>query len=781
MQKLINKNSVIFLDGAMGTKLQQYGITGERNPELTAFKNPGILRRIHSDYVACGSEIIYTNTFGANRYKLQSSGYSPEEVIRENLKIAGECAGGRCLTALDIGPLGKLLEPMGSLTFEEAYDAFAEMIRAGAKYGADLIAVETLSDLYEAKAALLAAKENCSLPVFVTMSFDESGRTFTGCSAETAARTLTALGADAIGLNCSLGPDKAENVIKEISENTFLPVIAKPNAGLPNPLTGEFDMNPDDFARYIELCVSSGASIVGGCCGTDERYINAIKNRLSGARLPERSYVRKTYLCSATYGVDICDVRTVGERINPTGKKMLQQALADRDFDYVLKLALSQQKSGADILDVNVGLPGADEKVLLPEITKLLQKSTSLPLQIDSSDPAALENALRIYNGIPCVNSVNGKEESLLSVLPIVKKYGACVIALTLDENGIPGSAAERVKIAEKIFRYTEKYDIPKENIIVDCLTLTVSAQQGQAKETLDAVRIIHNMGYKTALGVSNISFGLPERQKVTACFLAQALSAGLDLPIINPEQSALTDVISAHRVLSGNDINCADYIEMYSFSEKQATVNKSLTLYSAIENGLKSESVKLTEKELCNNTPEGIIQDILIPALNGIGKKYEQGSAFLPQLLSAASAAQEVFSVLKKTMPAGSSFSGSGALAVATVKGDVHDIGKNIVKTIIENYGYKVYDLGKDVPAQDILKFVSENNIKAVGLSALMTTTLPSMEETVRLLKENLPDVKVWVGGAVVTPDYAASIGADYYAKDANESVEIVKKELGQ
>lgn len=764
----------------MGTKLQQYGITGEKYPELTAFNNPEVLRKIHSDYIAAGSDVIYTNTFGANRFKLEGSGRSPEEVIRENLKIAKECAGGKQLVALDIGPLGKLLEPMGSTSFEEAYDAFAQMVKAGVRYGADLIAAETLSDLYEAKAVLLAAKENSSLPVFVTMSFDESGRTFTGTGAKIAARTLTALGADAVGMNCSLGPDKAVKTIKEIADNTYLPVIAKPNAGLPDPLTGGFNMSPGDFADFMEKCTVAGASIVGGCCGTDERYIEKLRSRLAGRKPVTREYRHTTFFCSSSRALEADDVLTVGERINPTGKKELQKALAEENYDYILKLAVSQQNCGADMLDVNTGHPGTDEKTVLPEVIRRLQSSTDLPLQIDTSDPDALEKALRVYNGIPCVNSVNGKEESLGSILPLVKKYGACVVALTLDENGIPDYAADRIRIAEKILSRAKEYGIPEENVIVDCLTLTVSAQQEQAAETLNAVYEIHKKGLKTTLGVSNISFGLPERQKVTACFLAQALAMGLDMPIINPEQSVLRDTISAHKALNGKDPGCVSYIKTFSDSETASAPDEKTTLFSAIEKGLRDEARKLTELELTENQPDTVIRDVLIPALNSIGRRYEEGSAFLPQLLSAAAAAQEVFSVLKQAVPGKKSFAGTGAAAVATVHGDIHDIGKNIVRTVIENYGYEVHDLGKDVPPETVCDFVIKNNIKVVGLSALMTTTLPAMKETVRLLKEKAPDTVVWVGGAVVTPEYASSIGADYYAEDAGESVAIVKKELG-
>jgi len=777
--KFLN-NKFVLLDGAMGTVMQRMGLSTGRYPELMNLEAPEMMQSIHREYVKAGSEIIYACTFGANRLKLRGCGRALEEIVAAAIENARIAAEGKALVALDVGPIGRLLEPLGSLSFEEAYDIFKELILAGKN--ADLIAIETMADLYEAKAALLAAKENSSLPVIVTMSFEKNGRTYTGCTAESAARTLTALGADAIGVNCSLGPDMLADVVRRIAENTHLPVIAKPNAGLPDPLTGEYSMGPDAFAEAIKACVEAGATVLGGCCGTGYEYIADLKKLVESQPMPERKYKKASFVCTPTVAHYIDGVSVVGERINPTGKKRFQQALLENDLDYILQMGIQQMDAGAQILDVNVGHPGVDERTMLPQVVKKLQSAIDLPLQLDSSDPAALEAALRVYNGIAAVNSVNGEQEKLEAILPIVKKYGACVVGLCLDDNGIPKTAQARVDIAKRILDAAQKQGIEKENVWVDCLALTVSAQAEQAAESLDAIRRVKTeLGLKTLLGVSNISFGMPNRSLINRTFLAQALAAGLDMPIINPNISEMMDVLAAHRVLSCEDKGGMAYVQAYSGAEAapSAAVGE-MKLEDAIMRGLDAEAARIA-KQLFNEEGElEIVEKHLIPALDAVGEKYEKGIMFLPQLLSAAQAAQAVFELLRiRILESGGSPIKKGKLALATVKGDIHDIGKNIVKTVLENYGYEVLDLGKDVAADKICAAVEEQGIRLVGLSALMTTTLPAMEDTIRMLKA-LPEAPlVVVGGAVVTEDYARSIGADFYAKDAREAVEVARRSL--
>ena len=781
MENRFLNNGFVVLDGAMGTILQGMGLKTGKYPELLNLDAPEQIGEIYRNYAQAGSNIVYANTFGANRLKLNGSGKSVREIIEAAVSNAKNALDGKALVALDIGPIGKLLEPLGSLSFEEAYDIFREMIEAG--HDADLIAIETMADLYEAKAALLAAKENSDLPVIVTMSFEKNGRTYTGCTAESAARTLSALGADAVGVNCSLGPDMLADIVRRIAENTTLPVVAKPNAGLPDPITGEYSMKPDDFARAMKACAEAGATVLGGCCGTGFEYIRALCDMLKAQPLPERTYKRASFVCSATMPVYIDGVCVVGERINPTGKKRFQQALLENDLDYILQLGIQQMDAGAQILDVNVGYPGVDEKTMLPMVVKKLQSAVDLPLQLDSSDPEALEAGLRVYNGIAAVNSVNGEEESLKKILPIVKKYGACVVGLALDGAGIPASADERMEIAERIQKAARAEGIADENVWIDCLTLTVSAQPEQAGETLEALRRVKSeLGLKTLLGVSNISFGMPNRSLINRTFLAQALAAGLDMPIINPNISEMMDVIMAHRVLSCEDKGGMNYVEAYTGAENvQASTAAEIRLEDAVMRGLDAEAAKLAKVQLTEESELEIVEKRLIPALDTVGARYEKGTMFLPQLLSAAQAAQAVFEVLRVSMlEKGSAPIKKGKLALATVRGDIHDIGKNIVKTILENYGYEVLDLGKDVAPEKICAAVKEEGIRFVGLSALMTTTLPAMEETVSALN-SLPEPPVTVlGGAVVTEDYAKRIGADYYAKDAREAVEIARRVFG-
>jgi len=774
---------ILILDGAMGTVLQQRGLPPGGQPELLNLTDPALLDAVYREYIAAGSQVIYANTFGANALKLRASGHSVDEVVTAAISIAKQAAAGtETLVALDVGPLGELLEPMGSLPFERAYEIFREMMTAGSRAGADLIVIETMTDLYEAKAALLAAKENTDLPVFVTMSFEANGRTFTGCTVASMARTLEGLGADAVGLNCSLGPDLLSPLLRELCENTRLPVIAKPNAGLPDPVTGRYDMGAEAFAQALLPCLEAGVTIFGGCCGTSPEYIRELCKVMADKRPARRTYDAVSFACTAVTPCRVDGVRIIGERVNPTGKKRFQQALLEQDLDYILDVAVAQEDAGADILDVNVGYPGVDEADMLPRVVKKLQSAVSLPLQLDSSDPAALEAGLRVYNGKAIVNSVNGEQEVLERILPIVKKYGAAVVGLTLDKGGIPQTAEERVAIARRILDAALSYGIPKEDVFIDCLTLTVSAQQEQAAETLKAVRTVREeLGLQTVLGVSNISFGLPNRGLVSSTFLVQAMSAGLTLPILNPNQKDMMDAVAAFRVLSGEDRACRAYVER--FAQETAPVvaaapSGQLTLEDAVIRGLKAEAAKLAKAALETEGELAVVEGHLIPALDAVGEDYEKGRMFLPQLLSAAQAAQAVFEVIRTALAErGGAPVKKGALVIATVQGDIHDIGKNIVKTVLENYGYEILDLGRDVAPQRIAE--AARGVKLVGLSALMTTTLPAMEETVKQLLALPQPPVVMVGGAVVTPEYAAGLGARY-ARDAREAVEITREVLG-
>ena len=781
-------DNLIFLDGAMGTVLQQRGLPAGGQPELLNLTRPELLEEIHREYIAAGSQIIYANTFGANARKLAPTGHGAEEVVTQAVRIARKAAEGtETLVAVDMGPLGELLEPMGSLSFEEAYNLFREVAMAGARAGADLAVIETMTDLYEARAALLAVKENTDLPVFVTLSFETGGRTFTGCTIPSMARTLEGLGADAIGLNCSLGPDLLLPLVKELCASTRLPVIAKPNAGLPDPVDGHYHMDPESFAQALLPCWEAGVTIFGGCCGTTPDYIRRVREVLAGMAPVRRAYRPVSFLCTPTVPLPIDGVRTIGERINPTGKKRFQQALLDGDLDYILDVGIQEVDAGADILDVNVGYPGVDEVDMLPRVVKKLQSALDVPLQLDSSNPAALEAGLRVYNGKAAVNSVNGDPAVQEKILPIVKKYGAAVVGLALDERGIPQSAQERVDIARRILDAALAHGIPKEDVWIDCLTLTVSAQQGQARETLSALRAVREeLGLQTVLGVSNISFGLPNRALVTETFLVQALEAGLTLPILNPNQKTMMDAVAAFRVLSGEDEGCRAYVARFAGESAPAApvspaAGTGMTLEDAVIRGLRADAARLAKQALETEEPLSLVNNRLIPALDTVGSGYEGGTLFLPQLLSAAQAAQAVFEVLKDALArTGGGMEAKGTLAVATVKGDIHDIGKNIVKTVLENYGYQVIDLGRDVPARAICDAVAEGRIPLVGLSALMTTTLPAMEETIRMLKALPEPPAVFVGGAVVTPEYAQRMGADYYARDARQSVEIAREVLG-
>ena len=786
------KNRILI--GAMGTVLQQRGLAPGAIPDLLNLTDPALIEDVYREYIAAGCEILYTNTFGSNARKLAKTGRSVAEVVSAAVAVARRAAAGTdVLVALDIGPLGELLEPLGTLPFADAYALFREVAEAGAAAGADLAVIETMTDLAEARAALLAVKESTDLPAFVTMSFEDSGRTFTGCTVASMARTLTGLGADAVGLNCSLGPDRLAPLLRELCENTDLPVIAKPNAGLPDPLDGHYDMTPEAFAAALAPMAEAGVGLFGGCCGAGPDYIRLLARAMKGKAPVPHAARREGFVCSAVRPLPLTGVRVIGERINPTGKKRFQQALLENDLDYITAVAVAQEDAGADILDVNVGYPGVDEVAMLPRAVMAIQGAVSLPLMLDSSNAAALEAGLRVCHGKAAVNSVNGDAAVLARVLPVVKKYGASVVGLTLDKSGVPQTAEQRFAIAKRILDAALSYGIPREDVWIDCLTLTVSAQQEQARETLRALRMVREeLGLQTVLGVSNISFGLPNRPLVTREFLTCALHAGLTLPILNPNQTELMDTVAAFRVLSGEDEGCRAYIDRFADYEppkasaaapkkEKAAPAAALTLDDAVIRGLRTEAAALARQALQTEDELSVVDAHLIPALDAVGEGYEAGRMFLPQLLSAAQAAQAVFEVIRESAARkGAAGVKKGTLLVATVRGDVHDIGKNIVKTVLENYGYDVIDLGRDVAPETVAAAVRERGVRLVGLSALMTTTLAAMEETVALLR-TLPDPpKTFVGGAVVTPDYAKRIGADYYARDAKASVEVARAVLG-
>lgn len=801
------KKDYVILDGAMGTMLQAAGLKMGEIPEVLSVTRPELLVSIHEKYLKAGSDVIYANTFGANSYKLEGSGHSVEELVGaavKNARQACENVNPDAYVALDIGPIGQLLEPTGVLKFEEAYDIYKEIILAGKD--ADLIVFETMTDLLECKAAVLAAKENSNLPIITTMTFEMNQRTFTGCSIPSMALTLSGLGVDALGVNCSLGPKELEPVIATLSKWTRLPIVVKPNAGLPDPKTNEYNVTAKEFADMMKDLRKYDIKCFGGCCGSNPEFISELSHMLEkeGNKGFAKEKVIPAAVCSSTSTVDITEPRIIGERINPTGKKLFKEALLRHDIDYILNQALEQINAGADILDVNVGLPGIDEKDMMIDTIKALQAIVDVPLQIDSTIPEVLDAALRIYNGKPIVNSVNGEEESLNNVLPLVKKYGAAVVGLALDKDGIPPKAEDRFKIAKKIMDRAIAIGIPKEDIYIDCLTLTASAEQEGVMETLNALhRVKTELGLKTVLGVSNISFGLPNRVLVNHIFLTMALTNGLDLPIINPNIEEMTGAVRAYKLLANIDKNSVDFIKAYANMPKVTKINPaakitskpadivtegaesdpmaSNPLYQAVLNGLKSEGAQLTRQMLETTDSMEIVNNILIPALDKIGADFEKGTIFLPQLIMSAAVAQSAFEEIRKAMVLGNKQPESkGKIVMATVKGDVHDIGKNIVKVLLENYGYDVIDLGKDVEYQAVVDAIKENDAKLVGLSALMTTTLVSMKETIELIHKNNLDCKIFVGGAVLTPEYAKEIHADFYAKDAKESVDIAKKILG-
>jgi 5-methyltetrahydrofolate--homocysteine methyltransferase len=785
--ELLKTQPYFLLDGAMGTQLQAAGLKLGQRPETLCFTAPDIVADIHRRYIDAGSNIIYANTFQANAHKLEGTGYSVEEIIHQAVKVARTAAGDTgTLVGLDVGPIGELLEPLGTLKFDEAYQLYRQMVVAGEAAGADLVVFETFTDLYDMKAAVLAAKENTSLPIISTMTFEENHRTFTGCTVPAMALTLEGLGVDALGFNCSLGPKEILPLAQELAEWTSLPMVIKPNAGLPDPATNLYTITPEEFGEQLVPYTQLGVQMLGGCCGTTPDFIRALKNAVKDIVPAGRKGKQRRGVCCPSHVTELNGVRVIGERINPTGKKRFQQALRDYDLNYILERGIEQQDAGADILDVNVGLPGLDEPKMMTDVVKALQSVVSLPLQIDSSDPNAIEAGLRYCNGKAIVNSVNGKQEVLDTILPIVKKYGAGVVGLTMDEKGIPQTAEARFEIAERILNAALSYGIPREDVYIDCLTLTVSAQQEQAKETLKAVRwVTERLGLHTVLGVSNISFGLPDRIRITESFLTQAMNCGLDLPIINPNQQQIMDAVATFKVLSGEDKDSAAYIDRFANAVPSAPAAAApaagMDIDTAVAKGLKEECARLTRELLNTKSELDIINELLIPALDRVGERYEKGEIFLPQLINSANASCEAFEVIKTSiLNRGGSSVSKGKIIVATVQGDIHDIGKNIVKVILENYGYQVIDLGRDVPVERVVEAAIEQDVHLIGLSALMTTTVSSMAATIQALRASGHPCKIWVGGAVLTPEYAEEIGADFYAKDAKQSADIAKMVLG-
>lgn len=783
------KNNIVYLDGGMGTLLQKSGLQPGELPERWNISHPEVIKEIHKSYYDSGSNIVNTNTFGANSLKFGTDELS--EIIYHAVKNADEArkaSSGKQekFIALDVGPTGKLLKPLGDLDFENAVKAFAEVISLGVKYGVDLITIETMNDSYETKAAVLAAKENSDLPIIVTNAYGENGRLMTGADPAVMAAMLEGMGVDAIGANCSLGPKQLMGVMDELLKYCSVPVAFKPNAGLPKSdgKVTYYDVDAEEFAQDIKLAVANGVRIVGGCCGTTPEYIKKVCELTRDMRPKEIE--KKTYSVCTSYNKAVFFGEKpilIGERINPTGKKRFKQALLENDIGYILQEAVNQQAKGVHVLDVNVGLPGIDEAQMLTNSVCELQCVTDLPLQIDSSDPVAMESALRRYNGKAMINSVNGKEENLNAIFPLVKKYGGFVVALTLDEKGIPSTVDGRMKIARKILLTAALYGINKKDIIFDPLAMTVSADKMSAMTTLETVKkITEQLGCNTSLGVSNVSFGLPSRDLVNAAFFTTAMENGLSAAIMNPYSERMMEAYYSFNVVKGLDENCMDFINFASRQEVQPTAKQesSLTLKEAIEKGLKEKASEITTAMLGNSAPLDIVNAHVIPALDNVGKRFEEKKLFLPQLLMSAEAAKASFEVIKATMSADGSSVKKGSIVIATVHGDIHDIGKNIVKLLLENYGYNVIDLGKNVPPETVLRAVTDNHAPLVGLSALMTTTVPAMEETVKLIKENAPWCKTVVGGAVLTQDYADKIGADKYAADAMETVRYAESVIG-
>ena len=804
VNELFKQSNTILLDGGMGTMLQAAGLKLGARPEELNITDPALIEGIHGQYAAAGSRIVNANTFGASAHKLTGSAYTLEQIITAGIaNCKRACAPYGALTALDVGPLGELLEPSGTLAFEDAVAEYARIVKAGEAAGADLIFFETYTDLYELKAALLAAKENTHLPILASMSFEAGGRTFTGCTVESFAATTRGLGADAVGINCSLGPKEIFPMAKRLAEAVpgNFPVFVKPNAGLPRADGSGYDITPQLFALQMKPYRELHLFAAGGCCGTTPEFIKLLNGTFAGCTPGRPAHRMPSVLCTPVDAVTVDGITVVGERINPTGKKRFQQALREGDMNYVLEQAVSQAEAGAQILDVNVGAPGVDEPVLMEQVVKALQSVTSLPLQLDSSNVEALARGLRVYNGKPIVNSTNGEPEKLAAILPLCKKYGAAIVGLAIDEKGIQPKAEDRVAIARRITEAALAAGIPREDIYIDCLTLTASAQQEDVLATVQALEACKKeLGVRTVLGVSNISFGLPCRTYLNTTFLTMAMYAGLDLAIMNPSSEEMMAAVYAYNVLTNRDKQSTKYIERFADRVPASTAlaqaakaapaasaaEAELTgpyaaLMKAVEKGLKGDAAAHTRALLAEKQPLEVVDEALIPALDIVGAKYEKGTLFLPQLLQAASAAQSAFEEIKTAIAQkGEGSASKGRIVLATVKGDVHDIGKNIVRVILENYGFEVLDLGRDVPVETVVETVREKDVHLVGLSALMTTTLKSMEETIAALHAAQLDCKIMVGGAVLTPEYAEKIGADWYAKDAKRSADIAKEFFG-
>ena len=808
--ELFNQPNTILLDGGMGTMLQAAGMKLGTRPEDLNMENPELIRSIHAKYAAAGSRVVNANTFGASPHKLADSKYTLEEVITAGIANCKQAvAPYGAMVTLDVGPLGELLEPSGTLAFEDAVAEYGRIVRAGVAAGADILYFETFTDLYEMKAALLAARENSTLPIMASMSFEANGRTFTGCTVESFAATARGLGANAVGINCSLGPKEIFPMAKRLAEAVpgDFPVFVKPNAGLPRADGSGYDITPQLYAMQMKPYRELHLFAAGGCCGTTPEFIQMLNGVFADCKPGRPEHPMLSVICSPVDCVNVDGITVVGERINPTGKKRFQQALRDGDMNYILEQAVSQAEAGAQILDVNVGAPGVDEPALMEQVVKALQSVVSLPLQLDSSHAEALERGLRVYNGKPIVNSVNGEPEVLEKVLPLCKKYGAAVVGLAMDERGIQPKAEDRVAIARRIKKAALEAGIPQEDIYIDCLTLTASAQQEDVLATVQALHTCKTeLGVRTILGVSNISFGLPCRPYLNTTFLTMAMYAGLDLAIMNPSSEEMMAAVYAYNVLTNRDKQSGKYIARYadqvpaSAALAKAMQDKAASgvpaaaeaagpavsgpyapLMKAVEQGLKGEAAACTKALLAEKEPLELVDEALIPALDIVGVKYEKGKLFLPQLLQAASAAQSAFDEIKTAIAQrGGAGASKGRIVLATVKGDVHDIGKNIVKVILENYGFEVIDLGRDVPVETVVETVREKDVHLVGLSALMTTTLKSMEETIAALHAAKLDCKVMVGGAVLTPEYAEKIGADWYAKDAKQSADIAKEFFG-
>lgn len=772
-------NSILFFDGAMGTELQKNGLKKGELPENLNIHSPEIVKRVHKSYLDAGCNIISTNTFGANSLKFDNV----SDIITKAVEIAKNTikeSGKQAYVALDIGPLGKLLKPYGDLEFETAYDLYKEQVIAGANAGADLILIETMGDLYEIKSAVLAAKENTDLPVLVSMIFDSKGILLTGADIKTAVITLEGLGVDGIGMNCGLGPDQMLELLKEMKKYSSTPIFVQPNAGLPVSINGvtTYNVTPEEFANKQLEILKNGAAALGGCCGTTPDHIKAMIDLCQNEQIDKIDKKQITAVTSYSKTVIFEDKPIIiGERINPTGKKMLKEALRNNDMDYIYREGVTQTDAGADVLDVNVGLPEIDEPIIMQNAVLGLQSILNTPLQIDTSDAVAMEKALRIYNGKPMVNSVNGKEKVMDEVFPLVKKYGGVLVCLTLDENGIPETVDGRMDIAKRIIAKAESYGITKENLVFDPLCMTVSTNKDNAKITLECIeKLTNELGVKTVLGVSNVSFGLPNRELLNSTFFTLAMQKGLSAGIINPKSDAMMNAYYSYCALSGLDENFEQYISNVTDTKAEIKTTD-VDLKTAVIKGLKNQAKEQTRLELQTKTPIEIIDGILVPALNEVGKGFEENKIFLPSLLMSAETAGASFEIIKEyIVNIGEKTEEKGKILIATVEGDIHDIGKNIVKVLLENYGFTVIDMGKDITPEAILERVQKENINLVGLSALMTTTVPSMEKTISLLKEKNPQIAVMVGGAVLTENYAKTIGADFYGKDAMAAVRIAE-----